>query len=503
MNRRPGPEHDTIVGRGGSSSLADPQLISPRLRRRRAYSLVLLTLVAPGSAQLVAGNRAVGRVALRIAISLLIALVVVGAVFFVDRAFVINLFARPFMLNAAAVVAGLFALGWAGLFIDTLRLTRLRLVPTSTRRGVAALTAALMLLTSGTLAWGARALKISADTVGSVFGDNRVMRPSDGRYNILLLGGDSGADRVGTRPDTIMLASVDADTGKSVLFGFARDTENINFRPGSTMNGLMPEGWNCGDQCLLNGLYQWGHEHADQFPAGTKDPGVVATKEAVEALSGLDIQYYGLVDLVGFRRFIDAVGGINLNVGKATPIGGGTSPVKGYIQPGPQHLDGYHALWYARSREGSTNYERMERQRCVMTAMLHQLDPQTVMTKFQDIAAAAGSTLVTDIPAADIGTLGDLALKARSNKISSVNFVPPLIKPWDYDPQVIRDKVRATIEASGESAAPPASTRASTPRAASTPSPNTNSGATTSSSGGSSGGSGSTSDDLASVCSVL
>lgn len=461
---------------------------------------MLLTLVAPGSAQLVAGNRAVGRVALRIAITLLVVAVVIGAVFFVDRAFVINLFARPFMLNlAAAVLAGL-ALGWAGLFVDTLRLARLRLVPTQTRRGVAAMAAVFMLLTSGTLAWGARAMKISADTVSSVFGDNRVMRPSNGRYNILLLGGDSGAGREGTRPDTIMLASVDADTGKSVLFGFARDTENIDFRPGSTMNRLMPEGWNCGDQCLLNGLYQWGHQNAERFPSGTKDPGIVATKEAVEALSRLDIQYYGLVDLVGFRRFIDAVGGIDINVGKATPIGGGTSPIKGYIQPGPQHLDGYHALWYARSREGATNYDRMERQRCVMTAMLHQLDPQTVMTKFQDIAGAAGSTLVTDIPAADIGTLGDLALKARANKISSVNFVPPLIKPWQYDPAEIRDKVESTIQAS-EAGPVQAQTAASTPRTASSPRADTT--ASSRSTAPAAGDTGAGSDDLAAVCSVM
>ena len=54
----------------------------------------------------------------------------------------------------------------------------------------------------------------------------------DGRYNILLLGGDSGAGRVGLRPDSIQLASVDAETGRAVLFGFSRETENITFRPG-------------------------------------------------------------------------------------------------------------------------------------------------------------------------------------------------------------------------------------------------------------------------------
>ena len=91
----------------------------------------------------------------------------------------------------------------------------------------------------------------------------------------------------------------------------------------------MPEGWNCGDECLLNGLYTWAQDHADQFPAGTADPGVLATTEAVEALSGLDVQYYVLVDLQGFKGLIDAVGRARHHRAARTPIGGGTSRISG------------------------------------------------------------------------------------------------------------------------------------------------------------------------------
>ena len=101
--------------------------------------------------------------------------------------------------------------------------------------------------------------------------------------------------------------------------------------------------------------------------AGTKDPGLLATTEAVEALTGLDIQYYVLVDLKGFRSLVDAVGGLDIAVQRRTPIGS-QHEIKGWIKAGNQHLDGYHALWYARSRANSTNYERMARQRCVVTA---------------------------------------------------------------------------------------------------------------------------------------
>jgi LCP family protein required for cell wall assembly len=236
----------------------------------------------------------------------------------------------------------------------------------------------------------------------------------------------------------------------------------------------MPEGWNCGDECLLNGLYTWAEDHKAQFPAGTTNPGVLATEEAVEALSGLDVHYYVLVDLLGFRGMVDALGGLDITVQKRTPIGGGTSRISGWIEPGRQHLNGYQALWYSRSRQGSTNYERMARQRCVMTAMVQQVNPRSVVMRFQDIAAASAGVLQTDLPQSELGYFADLALKTRSQKIKSVNFVPPLIKPWDYDPRVITSTVGKTIAASeGASAttaaAKPPVTTTRAPRARTTP----------------------------------
>lgn len=477
---------------------ADPEVLPVPLRRRRAYTLMLLTLVAPGSAQLVAGNQRVGRIALRIWVAVILTLLLTAVVALLDRSLIIEAFTMGPLLTGLAVVLGMGALGWTGLFLDALRLARLRRLPSGTRRGVALLTALLVAITAVPLTLASRNVFAGRDLLSTVFSDRASEPPSDGRYNVLLLGGDSGADRTGTRPDTILLASVDADTGKTVLFGFARDTENITFNRGSTMAGLMPQGWNCGDQCLLNGLYQWATEHKEQFPADVGDPGALATKEAVEALSGLDIQYYGLVDLKGFQRFIDAVGGIDIDVKTRVPIGGGTSPIKGWIEPGEQRLDGYHALWYARSREGSSNYERMARQRCVVTAMLHQLTPQSVFLKFKDIAKVSGSVLQTDIPEGDLGTLGDLALKARGQAIKSVNFVPPLIKPWDYDPQVIRTKVEQTIEASTADTATPraTSTRRSTAKATASAAPSTSSPSSGSSAAGDAA------SDLTAVCSA-
>ena len=73
-------------------------------------------------------------------------------------------------------------------------------------------------------------------------------------------------------------------------------------------------------------------------------------------------------------------------------------------------MDGYHALWYARSREGATDYDRQARQRCVQAAMISQLDPRTVLTNFDDLAASGEQILETDIPQSSIGSMVSLSL---------------------------------------------------------------------------------------------
>lgn len=477
------------------------------MRRRRAVTLILLTMLAPGSAQLIAGNRRLGRLGLRVWLSTLVVLLLLGVLGVLRRSVVLGLFSRTWVMLVVAVLLAILAVGWLILFADALRLGRLSGTPPRTRALVGGLTALLIGASCGTLALTATNVLAGRSAVLNLFGSTVSKPPEDGRYNVLLLGGDSGASRVGTRPDTIMLASVDADTGQAAMFGFARDTENINFRDGSVMKALMPEGWNCRDQCLLNGLYTWATEHQARFPKDVKDPGALATKEAVEALSGLTVHYYVMVDLKGFQRLIDAVGGLDINVKKRTPIGGGTSAISGYIEPGVQHLDGYHALWYARSRTRSSNDERMARQRCVLTAISRQLSPQSVLVKFKDIAGVSGSVLQTDIPESDLGAFADLALKSRQYKIKSVNFVRPLIQPWNYDPAFVHETVRETIAASERAettAAKPEQTR----RASSGTSSGASSGSgSTTSSGGGTAGAGSTStdpsaDDLAEVCSA-
>ncbi|GAA1608309.1 LCP family protein [Kribbella karoonensis] len=418
------------------------------VRFKRALTLLLMTLVLPGSAQIVAGSKKAGRWAWRVVaglIAIVVFLVILGLIW---RSGTINILARPGTLRLVQILLIVLALGWAALFVDAYRISQPLTLERNHRLITSILDGALIFVVVGALVYASVIVNTQRDFVASVFGNTKSSKADKGRYNVLLMGGDSGADRVGTRPDSMTVASVDANTGRTVLIGLPRNLAKVPFPAGTPLAKQFPNGFqwkNCGIECLLNGVYTYAANHKDLFP-GNPNPGETATSQAIEAITGLKINYYVLIDLTGFRDLINAVGGITLDIGKRVPIGGETSPIKGYIEPGKNvHLDGYHALWFARSRAESSDYDRMARQKCVMSAMLNQLSPQTVLTKFQGIASASKEVVKTSIPAGELGTFMDLALDAKKLPVSSFSAVPPLIRTADPDFAVIRAKVAEAI----------------------------------------------------------
>jgi len=419
------------------------------IRLRRSLSLMLMTLVAPGSAQLAAGSKQVGRIAMRIWLVLLAGAVTLGVVALVDRTAVFGLGVNPTVLLAARIGLVVLAVAWILLLTDAWRLGDPLRLRREHRMALVGVNTGLCLLTGGALLFSAHLVAVQRDFITTVFTAEQVTDPHEGRYNVLLLGGDSGQDRWGLRPDSINVASIDEQTGRTVLFSLPRNLQNVPFAGGSVMAERFPDGFNCKD-CYLNGVYTWALDHEELWGRGTPDVGVQATKEAVEGITGLDISYYAMVNLAGFTDLVDAVGGVQIDVEKPIPIGGIGAPIEGYIEPGLQRLTGFEALWYARSRVEDDDYARMGRQKCVMSAMLQQLSPATVVLKVQDIASAGKRLLETDIPASELDVFIDLALKARSLPVSSVSFVPPKIQTYDPDFELIRTMVdEALMKADG------------------------------------------------------
>lgn len=400
---------------------------------------MLMTVLAPGSAQLAAGNKRVGRIALRCALGGLIIVVALAVIALVSRPELVTLFTNVWLLGALRIGLILYAVGWAYLIVDAWRIADPLALAQRQRLIMTGLNGVLCLSLSGALLFASNLVAVQKDFIQTVFVQHTVSNAQHGRYNVLLLGGDAGPMRVGLRPDSITVASVDQQTGRTVLFGLPRNLEHVPFPSGSIMHRQFPHGFNCSG-CMLNAVNTWATDHAGLFK-GVKNPGIEATKEAVEQITGLHINYYVLIDLRGFQDLIDAVGGVTLDVHTRIPIGGEGGRITGYIDPGVQHLDGYHALWFARSRATSDDYSRMARQKCVMNAMLHQLNPQTVLTRFGAIAQAGKQVISTSIPASQLGTFVNLALKAKQQPVSTVSFVPPMISTGDPDWKLIRAMV--------------------------------------------------------------
>lgn len=422
-----------------------------RIRFRRAVALMLMTLLLPGSAQLVAGNKRVGRIALRIWF-------VVVTTFLC--AMVVGFFWHGLAFRLAFDTAALFwlrwtlmalATGWAVLFFDAWRLGQPLTLTLGHRRAAVGLNGVLALSVAAALLFGAHLIGVQRSFILAMSGDGDVTGAHDGRYNVLLLGGDSGAGRWGLRPDSMTVASIDADTGRTVLISLPRNMQNFPFVKGSVMHEQFPDGF---DADYLNGVSTWAGDNTELFPHSA-NPGVDATIMAIEGITGLKINYWAMVNLEGFKDLVDAVGGVTLNIRQPIPVGGLGDDVTGYIQPGVRKLDGHDTLWFARARDDSDDYSRMARQKCVMNAMLQQISPQTAVRNFASIAQASSAMVSTNIPASEFGHFAQLALKARGQQVSTLSLVPPMINTADPDIKLIRTKVAEAIDRAEGTAPPP------------------------------------------------
>lgn len=423
----------TTAGAALTDPVRYPASASSTVRTKRAFVLILMTLLLPGSAQLVAGDRRLGRAALRVTITVwaLLVLTLILAIF--NRPALINVITNPFASLLLVIVLAALAVGWAVLFINTLRLIRPVLLAPGARPGVAIALVLALVLGSGTLGYGAYLLNVGRNAIGSIFSAGPTIDPVDGRYNFLMMGGDAGDDRTGRRPDSLSVLSVDAKTGQTAIISVPRNLQNAQFSEGSPMRSIYPDGYNCGDECLINAVNtEVTNNYKDLYP-GVADPGAQATLEAVSGTLGLTVQAYVLVDMDGFAKLIDAMGGIKIKAGGWVPLSGDMvdeangihgMPL-GWIPAGNQTLNGYHALWYSRSREFVDDYARIQRQQCVQQAMLKQLDPATLLSKFEDIADAGTKVVESNISASQLGSFVDLAMKAKGQDVKRMTIGPP------------------------------------------------------------------------------
>ncbi|TFB82574.1 LytR family transcriptional regulator [Cryobacterium algoricola] len=418
-----------------ANPIRNPESGSARVMTKRAWWLVLLNVVLPGSAQVLAGSRRLGRFGLRCTFTLIGLVVIVGLVYLFWPEVVLTAFTNSIGLWVAAAVLVFYGIVWVVLTLDTLRLVRLVKAGPGARPLIAGFATVLMVVLAGTAGYGAYVAATASDFLSSVFVTGPTVPPVDGRYNIMLLGGDAGADRDGLRPDSITVASIDATTGQVTMIGLPRDLEDVPFVAGSPMAAVYPRGYGAVDgcevnPCKLNSIYtEVELKSPEMYPkaidAGS-EPGIEGMRDAAEGITGLTIQYYGLIDMQGFSELIDALGGVDINVTERVPVHTDDTftTVLFWFEPGMQHMDGYHALWYARSRHGTSDFSRMERQHQLQEAILAQASPANVLAKFESVASAGSQVVKTDIPQSMLGYFVTLAAKSKTHPINTVELTP-------------------------------------------------------------------------------
>jgi LCP family protein required for cell wall assembly len=430
--------HDSAESGPSSPDSADAPMgatrapVKPSLKR--AVRMLAMTTFLPGRAQVFAGPRPLGRVAVIVTLACWVAIAAGIIGLLVNRGAVLNTLLAPGLSQVICVVLVLLAIGWALLYAATVRAAKPARLGTS--RGVLVGVVALLLtgLTSGSLVGGAYVLSQARGALDIMFQAGTSVEPVNGRYNILLLGGDAGSDRTGRRPDSISVLSIDAATGASATFSIPRNLQNAPFPDGSPMKSVYPDGYNCGDSCIINSLYGLVNQKYTSLYPGVKDPGAKAMMETASEILGIQVNSYVLVDMGGFSEMVDAMGGVTVTSGGWVPITSGeipgTNPVRHYppsewMRPGTLHLDGYHAEWFARSREFTSDYNRIKRQQCIQESMIRQMTPAKLLTHFGSIATASANLVESNIDRGQAGTFIDAALSTRGQAQAKLTIGEP------------------------------------------------------------------------------
>ncbi|HSI92169.1 MAG TPA: LCP family protein [Jiangellaceae bacterium] len=446
----------------GGSRRARRELLRRRQERRfgRFLGLTVLGTAVPGAGLLVAGRRGWGKFFLT-----LVMLGVVGIGLVLWRVPPSRLAATVVdrdQLGIIAVALVVVAAGWLIVAVASHK----ALEPPGLSAGKRLAGSLVVILVASVIvapmAVGARYAWTQSDLIETISQDSATTPELDKhdpwadkpRVNVLLLGSDAGEGREGVRPDTLILASMNTETGDTVMFSLPRNLEKVPFAPGTPLAQRFPGGFTnyvAGDpDYLLNAVYN--HAPAEVPPEvfdGSDDAGADATKLAVGGALGLEVDYFVMADLKGFQDMVDAMGGITIDVNYPIPIaskrredgGQGCTQPRDWILPGEnQHLDGRQALWFARARCSpghpdyahlpnpvKDDYNRMERQRCVMGAIARRADPMSLLPRFQALATATERNIKTDVPTDLFPAFAELGLKVKDATITSLTFTNQVI----------------------------------------------------------------------------
>ena len=172
----------------------------------------------------------------------------------------------------------------------------------------------------------------------------------------------------------MITVSIDPVTKQVAMFSLPRDTVDVPIPPGPAQRVW---GRDYGEK--INSFFANNRRRRTCGPGNDRTRGYNALKSILGELYDLDIRYFVEVNFDGFKKVVDAVGGVTINV--QVPVIDDEFPgidrptQRLYIPSGLQHMDGEQALRYARSRHTSTDFDRGARQQRVLLSLRQQADP--------------------------------------------------------------------------------------------------------------------------------
>ena len=218
-------------------------------------------------------------------------------------------------------------------------------------------------------------------TSGPTMNPATVRVPNINRITFLIVGFDFMTGRTHSLTDTMMLVSIDTKTEKAAIVSVPRDTSNFDLYYG---------GW-VGQTFKLNSLLNAALSPRFHSP----DPPMLTLEKEIGYLVGVPVDYYAAIDLAGFAKMIDAIGGVDVYNPRA--IHDPTTAT--YVPAGPVHLDGTDAMKYVRSREnGGSDYLRASRQQAVLVAAERKVASPAVLPHLAALLSLAGKNISTDFP---------------------------------------------------------------------------------------------------------
>lgn len=278
------------------------------------------------------------------------------------------------------------------------------------------------------------------------------IEPWDGtdRLNILLVGSDQRPNEGTYNTDTLIVVSIDPVSHQVAMFSLPRDSTDIPMPSGPLSNAF---GSVYGSK--INSFFTAVRNRKDLVPGTDRTRGFNGLKQVLGNLYQLNIKYFVEVDFDGFKKVVDAMGGVTINV--QVPVLDDSYPAdtgrhaRVYIPAGIQHMTGAEALVYARSRHGSDDFDRGYRQQRVLTSLREQVNIQDLIPKIPELWTAFKQTINTDIPPDQLAKLAGLASTVDTKDIRSYVFslprygteTPPGAPIYKYFPDV--NKIRTAV----------------------------------------------------------